>query len=332
MGKRSLITGITGQDGSYLAEFLLSKGYEVYGLVRRLSTPNTSRIDHILDQITLIPGDLTDVGSLMNAIILARPDEIYNLAAQSHVGQSFEQPQLTTDINGQAVINLLQILHMMDRYDIKFYQASTSELFGNTFDIIKPSIREGTRFNPQSPYANAKLLAHNAVQQYRQAYGMKACCGILFNHESPRRGLEFVTRKITHGVAKIAMGLADNIVLGNLDAIRDWGYAPDYVRAMWLMLQVDEMADYVIATGIGHSVRDFVVAAFDYANIENWYDYIVQSPGLKRPNEVDCLVGNATAAQEDLGWRPTVQFDELVKLMIEEDIRCLSGQAKAAKR
>ncbi|MEM3445684.1 MAG: GDP-mannose 4,6-dehydratase [Thermoplasmata archaeon] len=316
MGKIAFITGITGQDGSYLAEFLLSKGYEVYGLVRRLSVPNTKNIEHILDKITLLDGDLTDQGSLIAALTVAQPDEIYNLAAQSFVQTSFKQPVLTAEVTGVGVVRLLEAMRVVCP-DARFYQASTSELYGLAKEVPQ---NENTPFHPRSPYGFAKLMGYWATVNYRESYGFHASNGILFNHESPRRGIEFVTRKITDGVAKIKYGLANEIILGNLDARRDWGYAPEYVEAMWLMLQQDKPDDYVIATGETHTVREFVELAFEYAGIDNWEKYVKTDPKFYRPAEVHVLCGDASKARRVLGWKPKVTFKELVRIMVEADL------------
>lgn len=311
MGKTALITGITGQDGSYLAELLLAKGYKVSGLVRRLSTPNTERIEHILDQLTLMQGDMLDQSSLMEAIEQAQPDEVYNLAAMSHVGTSFKQPIATMEITGLGCTRLLEALRITGS-QARFYQASTSEIIGQA---------DQQYYKPRSPYAAAKLYAHWTVTNYREGYGMFACSGILYNHESPRRGLDFVTRKITNGIARIKAGLQDKIELGNLNAYRDWGYAGDYVQAMWLMLQQPEPEDFVIATGETHSVGEFVALACTYAGLQlPWHTYVDIDPAMMRPTDVDILVGNASKAYEKLGWKPQVGFEELVCLMVQADV------------
>jgi GDPmannose 4,6-dehydratase len=317
--KKALITGITGQDGSYLAEFLLKKGYKVFGLVRRLSTPNLWRIEQILDQITLLEGDLLDQASLNKAIIDSQPDEVYNLAAQSFVATSWKQPGLTSKVTGLGCLNVLEsIRHFSPK--TKFYQASSSEMYGNATENIQD---EQTKFCPRSPYAISKLYAHWISVNYRESYGLFVCSGILFNHESPRRGIEFVTRKITDGVAKIKLGLATKISLGNLDAKRDWGYAGDYVEAMWLMLQQAKPKDYVISTGETHSVKDFVIASFQAVEIENWQDYIEQDPRYMRPAELHALKGSSNRALNELGWKPKVNFQELVQIMVDTDIKRL---------
>jgi GDPmannose 4,6-dehydratase len=314
---RALITGITGQDGSYLAEFLLTKGYRVSGLVRRTSTPNTERIRHMLDDIELLDADLLDQSSLMQAIRSARPDEIYNLAAMSFVGTSFQQAVATGEYTGLGVTRMLEAVRFAD-WPIRLYQASTSEMFGKVQTIPQ---NELTPFYPRSPYGVAKLYAHWMIVNFRESYDLFACSGILFNHESPRRGLEFVTRKISRGVARIALGVDEKLVLGNLDARRDWGFAGDYVAAMWRILQQDKPDDYVIGTGASHSVRDFVQAAFARVNIDDWERYVDVDTRFFRPTEVDCLIADASKAERVLGWRPTVSFEELVGMMVEHDLK-----------
>ena len=315
MTKSALITGITGQDGSYLAEFLLARGYDVYGLIRRLSTPNISRIEHILDKIELVEGDLTDQSSLDNAMRTARPDEVYNLAAQSFVATSWNQPVLTGDVGGLGVVRILESVRHQCR-DARVYQASTSEMFGKVQETPQ---NENTRFYPRSPYGFAKLYGYWAAVNYRESYGMHVSNGILFNHESPRRGIEFVTRKITDGVARIYHGLASELRLGNLDAKRDWGFAGDYVEAMWLMLQQDKPDDYVIATGETHSVREFVELAFSEAGLD-WEKYVIVDSNFVRPAEVELLIGDASKARRILGWKPKIKFRELVKMMVKADV------------
>jgi GDPmannose 4,6-dehydratase len=317
MAKTAFITGITGQDGSYLAELLLSKGYIVYGLVRRLSTPNIKNIERILDKITILDGDMADQSSLISALSIAQPDEIYNLAAQSFVQTSFKQPVFTTDVNGLGVVRLLEAMRITCP-DAKFYQASTSELFGNA---IESPQNENTPFRPRSPYGFSKLLGYWATVNYRESYGLHASNGILFNHESPRRGLEFVTRKITDGVAKIKFGLAKELLLGNLEARRDWGYAPEYVEAQWLMLQQKEPDDYIIATGETHSVREFVELAFEYASLDNWEKYVRIDKKYVRPTEIHVLCGDCSKARKKLGWEPGTKFKDLVKIMVEADTK-----------
>jgi GDPmannose 4,6-dehydratase len=319
MNKRALITGITGQDGSYLAELLLEKSYEVYGLVRRLSTPNISRIDHILDKIVLVEGDLTDQSSLNNAMKEAQPDEVYNLAAQSFVGTSWNQPVLTGDVTGMGAVRLLEAVHHLCK-DARVYQASSSEMFGKVQETPQS---ESTKFYPRSPYGCAKVYAYWMCINYRESYNMYVTNGILFNHESPRRGLEFVTRKITQGVARIYHGLSKELRLGNLEAKRDWGYAGDYVKAMWLMLQQEMPEDYVIATGESHSVREFVELAFEEVGL-NCEDYVKVDTKFFRPAEVEYLIGDYSKARRVLGWEPDVKFEELVKMMVKADVERLS--------
>jgi GDPmannose 4,6-dehydratase len=315
MTKAALITGITGQDGSYLAELLLAKGYEVYGLVRRLSTPNMSRISHIADNIIFLEGDLTDQSSLNVAVQTAQPDEVYNLAAQSFVATSWNQPVLTGNVTGLGVTRILDAVKHFCR-DAKFYQASSSEMFGNVEEVPQ---NEDTRFCPRSPYAIAKVYGYYTTVNYRESYGMFCCNGILFNHESPRRGIEFVTKKITDGVARIHAGRSKELRLGNLDAKRDWGYAADYVEAMWLMLQQDAPDDYVVATGESHSVREFVEMAFSSVGLD-WRDHVKMDERFMRPAEVPELRGDASKAREALGWAAKTSFEELVEMMVEADV------------
>ncbi len=316
--KKALITGITGQDGSYLSELLLEKGYKVYGMVRRASVERFDRIEHIQDRLNLIQGDLTDQSSLDEAIKSVQPDEVYNLAAQSFVPTSWNQPTLTGEVTGIGATRVLEAVRKI-KPDAKFYQASSSEMFGKVREVPQTEL---TPFHPRSPYGVAKVYGHFITVNYRESYNLFACSGILFNHESPRRGFEFVTRKITNGVAKIKLGLANELRLGNLDAKRDWGFAGDYVKAMWLMLQQDEPDDYVIATGETHSVQEFVEAAFGHAGLD-WKKHVVIDPRFIRPAEVDSLVGDPSKARKKLGWKPRVSFHELVKMMVEEDIRGL---------
>ncbi|MBI4022798.1 GDP-mannose 4,6-dehydratase [Candidatus Berkelbacteria bacterium] len=314
--KRALVTGITGQDGSYLAELLLDKGYQVFGLVRRLSSSNHTNISHLADRVTLLDGDLLDKTSLIAAVRRAEPDEVYNLAAQSHVKVSFDQPILTAEFTGLGVLRLLEAIREVNP-KIRFYQASSSEMFGQ---VQEEPQTELTRFWPRSPYAVSKVFGHYLTVNYRESYGLHASAGILFNHESPRRGLDFVTRKITDAVARIHHGLQDEVRLGNLDARRDWGYAGDYVRAMWLMLQQDEPGDYVVATGETHSVREFLDAAFGVIGVTDWTKHVVVDPAFFRPAEVHVLTGDASKAKRLLGWEPTVTFPELVQMMVRADI------------
>ena len=323
MTKRALITGITGQDGSYLAELLLDKGYEVHGLIRRSSTFSTSRIDHLYQdphetdaRLTLHYGDLLDSSSLINTLQRVRPDEVYNLGAQSHVKVSFEMPEFTGEATGMGTLRILEAIRHAD-WPIRFYQAGSSEMFGLVQE--RPQT-ERTPFYPRSPYAVAKVFSHWMTIQYREAYGIFASNGILFNHESPRRGATFVTRKVTRGIAAIMAGNADKLYLGNLDAQRDWGYAPEFVEAMWLMLQHERPDDFVVATGEMHSVREFVELAFALVG-RDWNDFVEIDPRYLRPTEVDDLQGDATKAREALGWRPKTTFPELVRLMLDGDLR-----------
>ncbi len=318
MAKTVLITGINGQDGSYLAEFLLEKGYKVYGLDRRSSTLNIGRIEHLIDKIELLDGDLTDQSSLNKAIEISQPNEVYNLAAQSFVGTSWKQAELTGNVTGLGVTRMLEAIRNENK-NIKFYQASSSEMFGKVQETPQ---NENTQFYPRSPYGIAKVYGHWITINYRESYGMFAVSGILFNHESPRRGIEFVTKKITDGVARIHLGLTKELKIGNLDSKRDWGFALDYVEAMWMMLQQDELEDYVIATGETHSIQEFVEEAFRLVGLD-WKDYVKQDPRFMRPAEVDYLRGDATKAKEKLGWKPKVSFKELVKMMVEYDIKRL---------
>jgi len=321
MTRRALITGITGQDGSYLAELLLDKGYEVIGMVRRSSTVNFERIAHLQDRITFVPGDLLDEVSMINILSEHRPEEVYNLAAQSFVQTSFGQPVLTGEITGLGVTRILDAVRIVDP-GIRFYQASSSEMFGKVREVPQ---RETTPFWPRSPYGVAKVYGHWITVNYRESYDLHASSGILFNHESPRRGMEFVTRKISHTVAKIKLGLATELRLGNLDAQRDWGFAGDYVDAMWRMLQQDRPGDYVVATGETHPVREFCQVAFDHVGL-GWEDHVVIDERFIRPAEVDLLVGSAEKAAKVLEWEPTTPFPELVRRMVDADLALLSGQ------
>ena len=318
MTKSALITGITGQDGSYLAELLLAKGYRVTGMVRRTSTVNFERIAHIQDQLNLVSGDLLDQASMMTVISQAEPDEVYNLAAQSFVQTSFGQPVLTAETTAVGVTRLLEAVRAVDP-SIRFYQASSSEMFGKVREVPQT---EMTPFHPRSPYGVAKVYGHWMTVNYRESYDLHASSGILFNHESPRRGIEFVTRKISHAVARIARGLQNELRLGNLDAKRDWGFAGDYVEAMWLMLQQDTPDDYVVCTGETHSVREFCELAFGAVDL-NYEDYVVVDPEFFRPAEVDLLVGDYAKAQEQLGWKPTTSFGDLVETMVQADLAAL---------
>jgi GDPmannose 4,6-dehydratase len=316
MKKRALITGITGQDGSYLAELLLEKGYDVYGLTRRLSAPNYWRITHLLDRLTILPGDLLDQLSLIRVLEKVEPAEVYNLAAMSFVPASWDQPMLTGEFNSQGVIRVLEAIRVVNP-GIRLYQASSSEMFGKVREVPQ---RETTPFYPRSPYGVSKVFGHYITVNYRESYEMFAVSGILFNHESPRRGLEFVTRKVTDGVARIKCGTARELGLGNRDAHRDWGYAADYVRAMWLMLQQDVADDYVIATGESHSVQQLVEIAFGHAGLD-WKEFVKEDPALRRPAEVDHLIGDSSKARTRLGWEPTVDFAGLIRMMVDEDLK-----------
>ena len=321
MTKRALITGITGQDGSYLAELLLEKGYDVVGTVRRSSAPNLWRIEHLLNRVTLKPADLLDQLSLLRLIDEVRPVEIYNLAAMSFVPASWDQPMLTGEFNAQGVTRLLDAVRQVDT-SIKIYQASSSEMFGKVREVPQT---ETTPFYPRSPYGVSKVFAHYITINYRESYNLFAVSGMLFNHESPRRGLEFVTRKVTDGVARIKLGLASTLSIGNLDAHRDWGFAGDYVRAMWLMLQQDRPDDYVIATGVSHSVRDLIQIAFARVGLD-WEKHVRVDPMLLRPAEVEHLLGNATKAKTELGWTPSVDFKQLIEMMVDADLARLGAK------
>ncbi|NWG19756.1 MAG: GDP-mannose 4,6-dehydratase [Chloroflexi bacterium] len=318
--KRALITGVTGQDGSYLAELLLEQGYDVVGMIRRSSTVNFERIRHIQDRMTLVTGDLLDEISLIHMLREHRPTEVYNLAAQSFVQTSFSQPVFTGEVTALGVTRLLDAIRIVDP-DIRFYQASSSEMFGKVVEVPQ---RESTPFYPRSPYGVAKVYGHWITVNYRESYSMHASSGILFNHESPRRGMEFVTRKISHGAARIALGMDTELRLGNLEAQRDWGFAGDYVRAMWLMLQQDHPGDYVVATGQTHSVRRFCELAFACVGL-NYEDHVVVDERFFRPAEVDLLVGDPSHAHTVLGWEPRVSFEQLVEMMVEADLRMLKG-------
>ena len=319
MKKRALITGITGMDGSHLADLLLEKGYEVFGLERRCSTKNRVNTSHLEGKVSFIMGDLTDQHSLLRAVEQSDPDEIYNLASQSFVKESWNTPEQTGDVTGMGVLRMLEAIREYGK-DIKFYQASTSEMFGKMENFAS----EDTPFYPRSPYGVAKLYGHWISVNYRESYDMFNVCGILFNHEGERRGREFVTRKITDGVAKIHLGLQDHITLGNLDIKRDWGYAPDYVEAMWMMLQQDKPDDYVVATGVAHSIRDFLDVAFKNIGITDWSKHVLQDERYMRPAEVAVLCGDSTKTRENLGWKPFVTFEEMVSKMVANDIDLLS--------
>src|SRR5512142_3098457 len=327
--KRALITGITGQDGAYLAELLLGKGYEVHGVKRRSSLFNTDRIDHLYQDpherdrhFFLHYGDMTDTSSLVRVIQAVQPDEIYNLAAQSHVAVSFEEPEYTANADGIGTLRILEAIRTLRlEKKARFYQASTSELYGLVRETPQTEL---TPFHPRSPYGVAKVFGHNITVNYREAYGLHASSGILFNHESPRRGLEFVTRKVTYGAARIKLGLANELRLGNLDSQRDWGFAGDYVQAMWLMLQQDQPGDYVVATGETNTIQKLVETAFGYLDLD-WRKYVVQDPAYMRPAEVDLLVGDASKAGRVLGWEPTIRFTELIKMMVDADMTLLQN-------
>jgi GDPmannose 4,6-dehydratase len=318
--KRALITGVTGQDGLYLSELLLAKGYHVVGLLRGQNNPKLALLQETVPDVEVVTGDLLDLSSLMRAFQIAQPDEVYNLGAISFVAYSWENAHLTSDVTGKGVLNMLEATRLYAGEDlerIRFYQASSSEMFGKVQEVPQ---RESTLLWPRSPYGVAKVFGHYMTINYRESYGMHASSGILFNHESPRRGPEFVTRKVTRAVARIALGLQDSVSLGNLEARRDWGFAGDYVEAMWLMLQQPRGDDYVVATGEPHSIRELLDVAFRHAGIEDWGRYVVQDPRYFRPAEVDLLVGDATKARVELGWRPTVGFQELVQMMVDSDL------------
>ena len=327
MTKKALITGITGQDGSYLAEFLLDKGYEVIGMVRRASTPHFQRIEHILDRITIVEGDLLDQISLIHILREHRPQEVYNLAAQSFVPTSWAEPVLTGEFTGLGVTRMLDAIRMVDP-EVRYYQASSSEMFGKVREVPQ---RETTPFYPRSPYGVAKVYGHWITVNYRESYDMYAVSGILFNHESPRRGLEFVTHKATYNAAKIKLGLGDRLPMGNLEALRDWGFAGDYVRAMWLMLQQDHAEDFVIATGMRHSVRELLECAFGYFDLD-YRDYVYVDPRFLRPADVVDLVGDASKARQKLGWEPQVSFEELIQMMAEHDYQLLKTKVKNGEK
>jgi len=326
---RALITGITGQDGLYLAELLLDKGYEVFGLIRGQNNPKLELVQRTVPGVTLLTGDLTDLSSLMRAMEAAQPDEVYNLGAISFVAYSWENAMLTTDVTGKGVLNVLEAVRLYSHDDpsrVRFYQASSSEMFGKVQEVPQ---RESTLLWPRSPYGVAKVYGHYMTINYRESYGMHASSGILFNHESPRRGPEFVTRKVSQAVARIKLGLQDEIVMGNLDAKRDWGFAGDYVEAMWRMLQQDEADDYVVATGETHSIKELLDVAFQHVGIDDWSGYVKQDPRFMRPAEVDLLIGDPTKARTVLGWEPKVSFTELVRMMVDNDLveqRALAGK------
>ena len=317
---RALITGITGQDGLYLSELLLGKGYEVYGLVRGQNNPKIELVEHLVPDVRLLTGDLTDLSSLMRAMGAARPDEVYNLGAISFVAYSWQNAHLTTEVTAKGVLNMLEAVRLYSGDDpgkVRFYQASSSEMFGRVQEVPQ---RETTLLWPRSPYGVAKVFGHYMTINYRESYGMHASSGILFNHESPRRGPEFVTRKVSRAVARIALGRQETLRLGNIEARRDWGFAGDYVVAMWLMLQQEQADDYVVATGETHSIRDLLDVAFSHVGIDDWSGRVVEDPQLLRPAEVDLLVGDATKAEQTFGWTPEVGFDELVRMMVDHDV------------
>lgn len=321
--KRALITGITGQDGGHLAKLLNEKGYEVYGLIRGQHNPRKKELEEECPNVNLIEGDLIDQSSLVRAMNIAKPHEVYNLGAISHVGHSFKTPQLTAEVTGKGVLNMLEAIRMTGREKtVRFYQASTSEMFGGLeYNRPKKGYNEKSSFHPRSPYGVAKLYGHWITKNYRESYGMYAVSGILFNHEGERRGVEFVTRKITNAVARIKLGKQESITLGDLWPKRDWGYAGDYVEGMWLMLQQDEPKDYVLATGETHSIEEFLTLAFKEIGIDNWKPYVKQDPAFMRPAEVDLLLGDPTRAEKELGWKRKVDFPGLVKLMVENDLK-----------
>ena len=315
--KRALVTGINGMDGSHLADLLLEKGYEVYGMERRTSSPNRTNTSHLEGKIQFVNGDLTDQNSLVRCLKESKPHEVYNLGAMSFVGESWNTPEQTSDVTGLGVLRVLEAVREFDK-SIKFYQASSSEMFGR---MVENPAKESTPFYPRSPYGVSKLYGHWITKNYRESYDMFACSGILFNHESERRGIEFVTRKITDGVARIHLGLEEMIVLGNLEAKRDWGYSPDYCEAMWLMLQQDKADDYVISTGETHSIEEFLEVAFKHVGIDDWSGYVGTDERFMRPAEVDVLRGDSTKAQRELGWKPKTSFEDLVKKMVANDIK-----------
>jgi len=319
--KKALITGINGMDGSHLADLLLTKGYEVYGMERRTSSPNRTNTKHLEEKITFLQGDLTDQNSLLRCLKESDPDEVYNLGSMSFVGESWNTPEHTGDVTGLGVLRMLEAIRENGK-EIKFYQASTSEMFGR---MVENPAKESTPFYPRSPYGVAKLYGHWITKNYRESYDMFNVSGLLFNHESERRGIEFVTRKISDGIAKIHLGLQDKIILGNLDAKRDWGYAPDYCEAMWLMLQQDKPDDYVIATGEDHTIREFLDIGFSEVGITDWRKYVGQDERYMRPAEVAVLCGDSTKARKELGWKPRTSFEDLVKTMVKSDVKLLSG-------
>lgn len=325
MAKRALITGITGQDGRYLAELLLSEDYEVFGLIRGQDNPKRFVVENEVPKVQLVEGDLADISSLVEALTYCEPDEVYNLGAMSFVALSFKQPELTGNITGLGALRMLEAIRIVDKdKKMRYYQASSSEMFGKVRETPQ---NELTPFHPRSPYGVAKAYAHYMTMNYRESYGMFACSGILFNHEGPRRGYEFVTRKISSSVARIKLGLQKDITLGNLDAKRDWGFSGDYVKAMWLMLQQDKPDDYVVATGETHSIKEFLELAFAEVRIKNWKSYVKQDPRFMRPAEVDLLVGDYSKAKKELGWKPKIKFPELVKMMVQYDLELEAKKA-----
>ena len=325
MAKRALITGITGQDGRYLAEFLVSKGYQAFGLIRGQDNPRRLIVESEVPEVELIEGDLTDNSSLVEALMYAEPDEVYNLGAMSSVALSFKQPEVTGNVTGLGALRMLEAIRVVDKNRrMRFYQASSSEMFGQVRETPQ---HERTPFHPRSPYAAAKVYAHYMTMNYRESYDMFACSGILFNHEGPRREHEFVTRKISSSVARIRLGLQEDVALGNLEAKRDWGFSGDYVRAMWLMLQQDRPDDYVVATGETHSIRDFLDLAFAEVGIKDWKSYVKQDSRFMRPAEVDVVVGDYSRAKKELGWEPTVRFPELVRMMVQHDLEIEAHKA-----
>ncbi len=329
---KAFITGITGQDGQHLAEFLHSKGYDVFGMVKGQNNPRMSALLEEMPFIEPVSGDLADLPSLVAALEFVQPDEIYNLGAISFVALSFTQPELTANVTGTGVLRMLEAIRMVggtENNPMRFYQASSSEMFGKVRETPQT---EQTPFHPRSPYGCAKVFGHDITVNYRESYGLYACSGILFNHEGPRRGLEFVTRKVTNAVARISLGLQHELVMGTLDAKRDWGYAGDYVKAMWMMLQQDEPSDFVIATGETHSVRDLVVRAFSEVGIDDWERYVRYDPKFMRPAEVDLLIGDPTKAREQLGWEPEVDFPTLISMMVQHDLALESAKAERARR
>jgi GDPmannose 4,6-dehydratase len=322
MKKRALISGINGMDGSHLAEFLLSKDYEIFGIERRKAIEDRTNTNHIIDKINFLKGDLADQNSLVRCLKESQPHEIYNLAAQSFVEDSWDTPEVIANTTGVGVLRMLEAIREYGNKDIRFYQASSSEMFGK---MTENPANENTPFYPRSPYGIAKLFGHWTSKNYRESYGMYNCSGILFNHESERRGKQFVTRKITHGVAQIHLGLADTLALGNLEASRDWGYSPDYVEGMWLMLQQDQPDDYVLATGETRTIRELLNEAFGYIGITNWSKYVIKDEKFFRPAEVDVLRGNASKAEKILGWKPKTSFSEMIKKMVQNDIKLLKA-------